>query len=103
MISNEARLHLVMLLSSYSHHVANVFEKEFEHRERVRSSDKVEIKEINDWWRTELKKSSLNDSLLVDQLSCEDGIKEWLDDFERILIPVILRHFKIPKSRSKRR
>jgi exosome complex RNA-binding protein Rrp4 len=50
MVKNTAQFHMTMLLSRYSNSLADMFQMEFQHRERERSSDRSEITEINDYW-----------------------------------------------------
>lgn len=96
MVRQEARFHMVMLLSSYSNRAANQFEQRFRHEERVRSSDRVEMQEINGFWEKELKRVSPKASRIVSQLSTTEGIDIWLEQFhDNVLQDVISRWSKV--------
>lgn len=95
MVRQEARFHMVMLLSSYSNRAANMFERRFQHEERVRSSDRVEMQEINTFWERELKSLSPLASRSAAELSTTKGIDAWLDDFyQNVLQDVLSRWSK---------
>ncbi|UKS71996.1 hypothetical protein MOA67_gp130 [Klebsiella phage KpLz-2_45] len=92
MVRQEARFHMTMLLSQYSHGVANLFDRKFNHEERVRSSNRVEMQEINAFWEKELKTISPRASRNVLQISTDNGIDAWLSDFsDRVLPDIIFR------------
>ncbi|CAM8750643.1 hypothetical protein MOC16_gp072 [Klebsiella phage vB_KpM_FBKp24] len=90
MVRQEARFHMTMLLSQYSHGVANLFTNKFEHEERVRSSNRVEMQEINEFWEKELKAISPKASRNAIRVSTENGIDAWLSDFGENVLPDII-------------
>lgn len=91
MVRQEARFHMTMLLAQYSNRIANRFESSFEHRERVRSSNKAEMLEINEFWSDILKDNSPEASRHCDTLPVDHGIDVWLDNFNAKVINHILR------------
>lgn len=90
MVRQEARFHMTMLLSQYSHGVANMFDNKFSHEERVRSSNRVEMQEINQFWEKELKNISPKASRIVVSLPTENGIDAWLHDFQESVLPDVI-------------
>ncbi|ATA65413.1 hypothetical protein CPT_Moabite_162 [Serratia phage Moabite] len=93
MVRQEARFHMAMLLAQYSNRIANRFESSFEHRERVRSSNKAEMLEINEFWSGVLKNDSPEASRYCETLPVDRGIDVWLDSFNSKVLTYILRYW----------
>lgn len=90
MVKQEARFHMVMLLSRVSNPAANRFEAAFEHEERDRSSHKAEMREINTFWQNELQGISALSAKKARELPTDRGIDEWLEAFRRDLLDTIV-------------
>lgn len=93
MLRFEARFHMVMLLNEYSVRVANLFESQFEHQERVRSSDKAEMTEINQFWTDELRDCCPAAAHRVGSVRVDEGIDQWLRDFRESILPDVIRYW----------
>lgn len=103
MTSYEPKLHMCCLLAQYSDDLADYFTNRFRHRDRNRSSYKIEMRDINEWWKEELSAYSPGDARLIDNLPIDDGIDEWLDAFDDIIMEKILLHFSERRKRNGRR
>lgn len=90
MVRQDARFHLAMLLAQYSNGVANKFDAEFEHQERVRSSNRIEMQELNEWWGGELRPFSAKASRNALNLNTEDGIDNWINQFQDTVLRDVL-------------
>jgi hypothetical protein len=91
MVKQEARFHLVMMLSRYSHRAANYFERRFEHTARERSSNKSEMREINEWWTTMLSERNPVAAKRARELPVDGTIDTWLNAFERDLVDDVVK------------
>lgn len=94
MVRQEARLHMTMLLASHSHHVANLFDRRFEHEPRVRSSNRVEMQEINAFWENELREIAPRASREANQLPVDKGMDVWLDQFYDMVMPEVIHRWR---------
>lgn len=94
MVRNDARFHLVMLISEYSHARANAFEALFEHAEKQRSSDRSEMQEINEFFGRELRPFSRIASDIAVNLETSKGVDHWLREFRKKLISYIVDEWR---------
>lgn len=94
MVRQEARFHTAMLLSEHSHHLANMFDARFEHQSRERSSNRMEMLELNDWWASQLKPLSPVMSRRVSHLKVDEGIDQWLGEFRTKILPFVIDHWR---------
>lgn len=90
MVRQDARFHLAMLLAQYSNLVANKFDVRFDHQERVRSSNRIEMQELNEWWSGELRPLSPKASRNALRLNTESGIDSWIDQFEKTVLREVI-------------
>lgn len=93
MVRQEARFHMSMLLAQYSNPIANRFDDMFEHRERVRSSNKAEMVEINEFWASQLKNVSPEASRKCEELPVDSGIDIWLDNFNAKVLSYVINRW----------
>ncbi|AGX01895.1 hypothetical protein CF95_gp173 [Erwinia phage PhiEaH1] len=91
MVKQDARFHLVMMLSRYSNRVANYFERRFEHAPRERSSNKSEMREINEWFTVFLDEKDPVAAKRARELPVEGSIDQWIRAFERELVDDLVR------------
>ena len=91
MIKQDARFHLVMMLSRYSNRVANYFERRFEHAPRERSSNKSEMREINEWFTDLLGEKDPVAAKRARELPVNGSIDVWIRAFERDLVDDLVR------------
>lgn len=94
MVRQEARFHTAMLLSDHSNRLANIFDARFEHQNRERSSNRMEMLELNEWWANELRPMSAVMSRRTQTLRVDDGIETWLDEFRIKVLPFIIKNWK---------
>lgn len=90
MVRQDARFHLAMLLAQYSHAAANRFDVGFDHQDRVRSSNRIEMQELNEWWGKELRPLSAKASRNALKLNTERGIDVWVGEFEETVLRDVL-------------
>lgn len=90
MVRQDARFHLAMLLAQYSNAAANRFDVRFDHQERVRSSNRIEMQELNEWWSVELRPLSPKASRNALRLDTESGIDSWIDQFEKTVLREVI-------------
>lgn len=94
MVRNDARFHLVMLISSHSHRQANAFEALFTHADKQRSSDRAEMQEINDFWARELRSFTRVGADVASNLETDRGVDFWLKEIEDKLMRYILKNWR---------
>lgn len=94
MIRNDARFHLVLLISRYSIKKANAFNAIFEHKDRQRSSNRSEMQEINEFWAQELRSFSRVGAEAALNLEIDRGIDRWLRDFQANVLPFIINSWR---------
>lgn len=94
MVRNDARFHLVMLISEFSHARANAFEDMFDHAEKQRSSDRAEMQEINEFFGRELRPFTRVGADIALSLETERGIDYWLREFRRKMMNYILNDWR---------
>lgn len=94
MVRNDARFHLVMLISEYSHAHANAFEDKFKHADKQRSSDRAEMQEINEFFGRELRRYTKVGADTALNLETEKGVDFWLREFRRKMIDYILEDWR---------
>lgn len=90
MTKEEARFHLIMMLSRHSQRAANKFGRKFEHSARERSSHKAEMKEINDFWYNELLDLDPVVAARALDLPVNRSIDVWLRCFEDKLMTTVV-------------
>lgn len=93
MVRNDARFHLVMMLAETSNRIANTFNRDFEHSDKQRSSNRTEMMEINEWWARELKRSTAVGADAVLGLTVDRGVDVWIKQFRSRVLPYIIRHW----------
>lgn len=94
MVREDARLHLTMTLARFSNRAANQFVSCFNHQERVRSSNRVEMQEINEFWSKELQNTNPRASRKAMALPTDAGIDAWADAFERQVLPAVVGNWR---------
>lgn len=85
MVKNTAQFHMTMLLSRYSNSLADMFQMEFQHRERERSSDRSEITEINDYWYARICEYDARAAKDIADLP-NSTVQEWIRAFDSRII-----------------
>lgn len=93
MVRNEALFHMSMLLARYSNRAANEFVSRFEHQARVRSSDRAEMQEINEFWGKELSKINPRAARAANTLPVDAGIDFWISQFSIYVLHTVLERW----------
>ena len=90
MVKNTAQFHLTMLLSGYSNALADMFQLEFHHRARERSSDRSEIAEINEFWYQRVRDYDAHAANEINKLP-NDNVTDWIRAFDSRIINYLIK------------